>query len=85
MRSALDILRNLPILRNIAEREQFDAVASVTVNIHDEFVAARDWCKAEWKEGRGRYRIVEGSRRLGNGTFEFADVTLAVDFSLRFG
>lgn len=85
MRSAIDIFRNLPIARDIAAREQFASIASVTIQYPDEFVEAKLWCRAKWEDEQQHYRIVQGSRRHGNGTFEFADDHHAVLFSLTFG
>lgn len=85
MRSPLQILLDLAVVRDISARGRFDKTIPVTIHDPEEFLAAVQWCRAKWEEQQQHYRIVEGSRRLGTGTFEFADETHACEFKLKFG
>jgi hypothetical protein len=62
----------------------FTPAVSVVIGDPAEFLNAIGWCRSKWLEER-QYRVEEGSRRNGPGTFEFADTTHAVEFSLKFG
>lgn len=84
MQQCISILQSIPLIRDLTDCRTFQAQARITLSEPELFVEAKAWCSLMWQEQRHQFRIVEGSRRTGPGTFEFADEHHAVEFALRF-
>lgn len=80
----LERSRNLPVIRDIKARQTFTAVAEVLLADWDELDAATWWLELRWRDaGHGYRRRINAA--LSEASFELADATDAVEFSLRFG
>jgi hypothetical protein len=76
--------RNLPAIRDIEACQNFTAVANVVLQDWEDLDDATCWLKLRWREaGHGYRRAI--IKAVPSASFELADSTDAVEFSLRFG
>lgn len=78
------MIRDLPAVRDILYRTNFDAVATVSLADFDELDGATGWAASQWRAGGCRYcRRVAAAEQTA--VFEFGDDLTAVTFKLLFG
>ena len=78
-----DRFRNHPVIRDIEARQTFTAVAEVSLRNWDDLDEATCWLQSRWQHAQHSYRR-RINAALSEASFELADKTDAVEFSLRF-